>query len=225
MALFSRPFLIMNLRIKLPTLLVACMCLRPAVKAQKISPDLQAADRWQLVNRTARPVLENNSVRLSEAPDDGLMILKGSDLGDGDIELDIKGSHQMQQSFVGVAFHIQNATTFDAIYFRPFNFKSNEALRRSHSVQYISMPDNDWEKLRNQFPGKYEHEVFPAPDPDEWFHVKVVLKGIHVSVYVNNEQQPSLEVDRISRTTHGSVGLWVGNNSPGSFAHFNFYPR
>jgi hypothetical protein len=215
----------MNLHTKISILLLASIYLLPAVNGQNVSTDLRAANHWQLVNRTATPVGEMNSIRLNEAPDAGLMILKGSDLHDGDIELDIKGSHQMQQSFVGVAFHIQNSTTYDAVYFRPFNFKSNEALRRSHSVQYISMPDNDWEKLRNQFPGKYEHEVFPAPDPDEWFHVKIVLKGYHVSVYVNNERQPSLEVDRISNSTHGSVGLWVGNNSPGSFAHFNFYPR
>lgn len=199
--------------------------LLPAVKGQHLSTDVQAIDHWELVNRTATRVLEKNSVRLSQAAGAGLMILKGADMGNGTIELDIKGSHEMQQSFVGVAFNVENSTTYDAIYFRPFNFKSNEALRRGHGVQYISMPGNDWEKLRNEFPGKYEHEIFPAPDPDEWFHVKIELKGIHVSVYVNNERTPSLEVDRISRSTHGSVGLWVGNNSPGSFAHFNYYPR
>jgi len=216
----------MSLYIKaLSILMLVSIYLLPAVNGQQISTDLQARDHWQLVNRTATSVLEKNSIRLNEAPGAGLMILKGSDIGDGVIELDIKGSHQIQQSFVGVAFHIQDPNTYDAVYFRPFNFKSNEALRRSHSVQYISMPDNDWEKLRNQFPGKYEHEVFPAPDPDEWFHVKIVLHGIHVSVYVNNEKQPSLEVDRISRTTHGSVGLWVGNTSPGSFAYFKISPQ
>jgi len=212
----------MRLHIKVSILLMSCACILPAAKGQLITPGLQTADHWELVNRTARSVLEKSSVRLSEAPGAGLMILKGSDLGDGVIELDIKGSHQIQQSFVGLAFHIQNSTTYDAVYFRPFNFSSNEAIRRSHAVQYISMPDNDWEKLRNQFPGKYEHGVDPAADPDEWFHVKIVLKGYHVSVYVNNARQPSLEVDRISKTTHGRLGLWVGNNSPGSFANLTF---
>jgi hypothetical protein len=214
----------MNLNIKISILLTASICFLATVKGQHLSTDVQAIDHWELVNRTATRVLEKSSVRLSQAAGAGMMILKGADMGDGTIELDIKGSHERQQSFVGVAFHIQNPTTFDAVYFRPFNFSSNEALQRGHGVQYISMPNNDWEKLRNEFPGKYEHEIFPAPDPDEWFHVKIVLKGIHVSVYVNNEQQPSLEVDRISRATHGGLGLWVGNNSPGSFAHFNYSP-
>jgi len=208
----------------LSILTLLCIHLLPAAKGQHVSTDLHASDHWELVNRTATKVMEKSSIRLNEAPGAGLMILKGSDLGDGVIELDIKGSHLVQQSFVGVAFHIQDHDTYDAVYFRPFNFKSNEALRRSHGVQYISMPDNDWEKLRNQFPGKYEHEIFPAPDPEEWFHAKIVLHGIHVSVYVNNEKTPSLEVDRISRSTHGKVGLWVGNTSPGSFAYLKINP-
>ena len=212
----------MKFAIKTYFLLVVLIGIRPGSNAQHISPDLHALSRWELVNRTASTVLEKNSVRLNEASGPGLMILKDADLGDGVIELDIKGSHQMQQSFVGLAFHIQNPTTYDAVYFRPFNFKSNEALRRSHAVQYVNMPDNDWEKLRNQFPGKYEHAVDNAPDPDEWFHVKIVLKGYHVSVYVNNAQEPSLEVNRISNSTHGGLGLWVGNNSPGSFAHLTY---
>ena len=72
--------------------------------------------------------------------------------------------------------------------------------------------------------GQYEKAIEPAPDPNEWFHAKIVLHGIHVSVYVNNEKTPSLEVDRISRSTHGKVGLWVGNTSPGSFAYLRINP-
>lgn len=224
MALFSHPCQQMKLTNKIYFLPALLFCLQPAAKGQKISPDLQAAGRWHLVNRTAAPETKDGAkgIRLSEAPGGGLMILKDVDLSDGTIELDIKGSHQIQQSFVGLAFHIQSPTAYDAVYFRPFNFKSDEAIRRSHAVQYISMPGNDWEKLRNQFPGKYEHAVDPAPDPDEWFHAKIVINKSHITVYVNNAKQPSLEVDKISTTTHGGLGLWVGNNSPGSFANLTF---
>jgi pimeloyl-ACP methyl ester carboxylesterase len=51
-----------------------------------------------------------------------------------------------------------------------------------------------------------------------------ILKGSRVSVYVNNAQKPSLEVERLSATTHGGLGLWVGNNSAGSFANLTFTP-
>jgi hypothetical protein len=89
-------------------------------------------------------------------------------------------------------------------------------------VQYISIPGNDWEKLRNQFPGKYEQPVNPVPNADEWFHAKIVIKGRHVAVYVNNATKPSLEVEMLSAATHGGLGLWVGNNSAGSFSNLSF---
>ena len=202
-------------------LIIAAVSLQQLARAQT-SPDLQDPTRWDLSNRKSANIPEKHGIRVGEAPNDGLMILKDADFSDGIIELDIRGSHRVQQSFVGLAFHIQDSNTFDAIYFRPFNFKSDEAIRRSHSVQYISMPGNDWEKLRNTFPGKYESAVNPVPDPDEWFHAKIVIKGLHVAVFVNNSRQPSLQVDKISTNTHGRLGLWVGNNSPGDFANLTF---
>ena len=133
--------------------------------------------------------------------------------------MDIKGSNKMQQSFVGFAFHVQDFNTYDAIYFRPFNFKSDDPVRRSHAVQYISMPNYDWEKLRNQFPGKYENKIEPSPGPDDWFHAKIIIDDKRISVFVNNSQQASLEVEKLNANTHGSFALWLGNNSGGSFAN------
>jgi len=206
--------------IKVFILVLAATFLLKGTMAQK-KPDLQASGTWSLHNRTAIPIPEKNGIRLNAAPNDGLMILKDVDFSEGVVELDIKGSHLVQQSFVGLAFHIQDTNTFDAVYFRPFNFKSDEAIRRSHSVQYVSLPNYDWEKLRNTYPGKYENNVYPAPDPDEWFHAKIVIKGQRVTVYVNNSQQLSLQVDKISSSAHGRLGLWVGNNSPGDFANLS----
>ena len=69
----------------------------------------------------------------------------------------MKGKNLQGQSFVGVAFHLIDGKTFDAIYFRPFNFFNPE--RNTHSVQYISMPDHPWQQLRQDFPGKYESKI------------------------------------------------------------------
>jgi pimeloyl-ACP methyl ester carboxylesterase len=156
---------------------------------------------------------------LNEVPGNGLMILKGSNFSSGAIEIDIKGSNKFQQSFVGFAFHGQDINTYDAVYFRPFNFKSEDTLRRSHEVQYISMPGYDWEKLRKEFPGKYENKIDAAPGADDWFHVKIIVNGKKVSVFVNNEERSVLEVEKLNTNNKGGFGLWVGNNSGGSFAN------
>lgn len=69
------------------------------------------------------------------------------------------------------------------------------------------------------FPGKYENCVDPVPDPDGWFHAKIVVNAKKVLVFVNNASRPSLEVEKLTNTTKGGVALWVGNNSGGSFAN------
>ena len=188
---------------------------------QVVQPDLQDTAQWKIYNRSAELINKNSfkGISFNEVPDNGLMILKSIDFSNGTIELDIKGSNKMQQSFVGIAFHGQDLNTYDAVYFRPFNFKSEEAIRRSHSVQYISMPTYDWEKLRNEFPGKYENKIEPAPRPDDWFHAKIIVKGKTVSVFVNNAQQPSLEVEKLNPNNKGGIAIWLGNNSGGSFAN------
>ena len=193
---------------------------------QTLTPDLQDSSKWQVVNRTVTAFTENGKkgISFNEVGGDGVMMLRGSNFSNGVIELDIKGSSKMQQSFVGIAFHGKDLKTYDGIYFRPFNFKSGDPVRRSHAVQYISLPGYDWEKLRTEFPGKYENKIDSAPVPDEWFHAKIVVNGKHVSVFVNNQQQPSLQIDKVNDSANGSIGLWVGNNSAGSFANLHIMP-
>jgi hypothetical protein len=189
--------------------------------AQTITPDLQASGSWKLLNRSAERITEDGKkgIRLSEAPGDGAMILKEFEFANGTIELDIKGKNVLQQSFVGVVFHGLDTNRYDAIYFRPFNFSNADTSRRSRAVQYISMPDFPWEKLRQESPGKYENKVFPVPNADGWFHVKITISGKQVKVFVDNADKPSLEVDKLSAINKGGFALWVGNNSGGAFAN------
>ncbi|MEP6948472.1 MAG: family 16 glycoside hydrolase, partial [Ginsengibacter sp.] len=202
-------------------LLIVLGCFQQTIYGQVIEPDLQDTSQWKVVNRIAEPITENGKqgIRFNEVAGSGLMILKGSDFSNGTIEMDIKGSNKFQQSFVGFAFHGQDLNTYDAIYFRPFNFKSDDVRRRSHAVQYISMPGYDWEKLRSEFPDKYENKIDPAPGADDWFHVKITVNGKQVSVFVNNEQQAALEIEKLNSNSKGGFGLWLGNNSGGSFAN------
>ena len=171
-------------------------------------------DTWTVHNREVS--FDDGTIHLNAQAGDGILWLKNSDFKNGTIELDIRGKDTPGQSFVGLAFHGKDDETFDAIYFRPFNFLNPE--RNSHSVQYISMPEHDWSALRNAFPGKYEDTISPVPDPvDGWFHAKVVVGYPVVKVYVNGSADPTLEIKQISDLRHGKIGLWVGNDSEGWF--------
>jgi hypothetical protein len=145
----------------------------------------------------------------------GLLWFNGLALSNGKIELDIKGLDKQGMSFVGIAFHGINDSTYDAIYFRPFNFKNPD--RKGHSIQYISHPKNTWYKLREERPSEFENTVSPVPDPDDWFHVTISIEFPIVKVYVNNASKPSLEIKQLSNQKEGWVGFWVGNNSDGYF--------
>jgi len=164
-------------------------------------------------------------LRLSESPGEGVAYLPGIEFGNGTIELDVRGKDVQQQSFVGVAFHGVDGTTYDAIYFRPFNFKAEDPARRKRAVQYISHPTYTWQKLRAEHPGEYEQPVSPVPDPNAWFHVRVIVAAPKVSVFVDQANDPSLVVSQLSDRHKGRVGLWVGNNSGGDFANLKVVPR
>ncbi len=201
------------------TLFVIIFLFDVGVAQQKvISPDLSKVtdmNVWAVYNRSVS--YSKQAVRLDSKKGEGVLWLKDSEFADGSIELDIKGENNPGKSFVGMAFHGVNDSTYDAVYFRPFNFTNLQ--RRSHSVQYISHPKYPWYKLRKQFPGKYEGKVTPVPNPDQWFHARIEIEKHIVKVFVNHATKPSLEVEMLSPQRKGWVGFWVGYNSEGSFKH------
>lgn len=187
--------------------------------SQTVVPDVSNRDKLEIHNREADVIANEtgriNQINFDAKEGDGLAIFKNIEFENGTIEFDVKGKDVLQKSFVGVAFHIQNKETFNAVYFRPFNFKKPE--RSGHSVQYISHPEFTWQKLRTNFPEQFENPVKPVPNPDNWFHAKIVVNWPLVTVFVENTQEPSLEVKMKSEFKKGQVGFWVGNGSDGSF--------
>ncbi|MFC1761130.1 family 16 glycoside hydrolase [Planctomycetota bacterium] len=192
-----------------------------------ITPDLTkiaTGDGWTVFNREVKVVRDGNEVQVQfdGRPGAGVAWLDTVDFTNGVIECDIKGKGQ-RPSFVGIVFHGLDNEHFDAVYFRAFNFR-NEA-RKDKSVQYISHPENTWHSLRKNTPGKYESAIDPAPDPDKFFHVKLVIEKPKVRVYINHAQEPTLVVDELSDRTGGKIGLYVDNTSDGAFANLKITPQ
>jgi hypothetical protein len=184
------------------------------LKAEKIEP----------FNRTTTPLSEKNitGIRLDERDaEEGLAWLAGVEFSSGTIEVDLRGKDVLQRSFVGIAFHGVNDSTYDAIYFRPFNFRASDPVRKIHAVQYISHPLFTWKKLRDERNGEYEKAVDPAPDPNGWFHARIEVAGGNVVVYVNDAKVSSLTVKKLNDRQDGKIGLWVGAGSGGDFANLS----
>jgi hypothetical protein len=196
-------------------------------------PNLAAvadSNAWKLVNTTAETVEVDgkHAVRLRAKGDSadriaGLALPVGGEFTTGMIELDLKGENFKQGSFLGVVFNVANDTTFEGVYFRPFNFKAEEP-NRSHSVQYIAWPENTCEKLRKEQPGRFEKAVDPVPYPDGWFHARIEVGDSQVRVYVNDAKEPCLVAERLKRANaKRPLGLFV-DVAEGLYANLKVTP-
>ncbi len=212
-----------------PTSILFAALLMPtlAFAADHNLGELAKANKIEVFNRKLdqAKVDSPQALFLNAAPEVGLAWITGVELSEGTIELEIKGKDQQGRSFVGIAFHGQDNRVFDAVYLRPFNFQATEQERRSHAIQYISMPGHDWSELRKSHPGKYEFAITPAPDPDSWVKLKLVVKGKNVAAFVNGSDVAALTVELLNDRLKGKVGLWVGNGSDGWFRNLKVIPE
>lgn len=177
-------------------------------------------------NRVAK--LEQQGTRASivfnEDVEEGLAVIPGINFSTGVIEIDLKGQDVFQHSFIGVAFHLTDSNHFDAIYFRPFQFFNNDPVMQARSVQYISLPEFPWRKLREDSPGKYENTIKPVPNPDDWFHATIIVKENEVQVFVNHEPTASLTVPILNKQKKGAIALYTADRSGGTFANLEVKP-
>ncbi|MBS1854587.1 MAG: hypothetical protein JST11_04420 [Acidobacteria bacterium] len=160
----------------------------------------------------------------------GIAVLAGTTFHNGTIEVDLAGKPRGgapagARGFVGVAFRVAaDPTGYEAFYIRPTNGRADDQLRRNHSTQYISMPEYDWSRLRNDAPGQYESYVDLAPG--EWTKIKVEVSGVKARLYVNDAPQPVLVVNDLKHgDSQGSVALWIGLGTEGYFSNLRVSNR
>ena len=127
------------------------------------------------------------------------------------------------RSFVGIAFHRKDDKTYEAVYLRPFNFRATDPARMHQAVQYIKMPEHDWDRLHNEFREDFANPVASIA-PTDWVKLRVVVQGSKVQIYVGPVTQITLEVRKLGQLDGGQVGLWVGNESDGDFANLVITP-
>jgi hypothetical protein len=131
-----------------------------------------------------------------------------SDFKDGVIEADMAWPGK-QGGYIGLAFRIKDAHHYQVVYFRP------ESSGTINAIQY--MPEkkaefNWWDYEGDKYQAK---ATLPLHD---WFHVKLVVKGNTVTVYVNNQPKTAMVYTAMdSSLQSGAVGYWLGNTQEGAF--------
>jgi hypothetical protein len=122
---------------------------------------------------------------------------------DGEIELDMASTSG--NDFIGLAFRIKDAHHYETLYFRPASSGTINA------IQYMPAKQDDfdwWDYEADKYQAK---ATLPAKT---WFHIKAVVKGRHLSVYIDYQLQPSMVYNDLDPGfKSGFAGVWFGNSA------------
>lgn len=171
------------------------------------------------------------AIRLTTAPKQEavLAFLKGAQIQDGTIECDIAlkittspGVHM--PGFVGVAFRARpDGSHYELFYLRPGNARSEDQAMRNHSVQYVSIPEFDWYKLRREWPWLYES--YAVLEPEHWSHIKIDVHGRVAKLFIDGSENPNLVVNGLKgEDLRGGVALWAYAGEQAYFANLKVTP-
>lgn len=148
--------------------------------------------------------------------------LRGLNMQHGTVEVKVLSrllpdAPSFARGFIGLAFRInEDNTEYESIYIRPANGRADDQIRRNHAVQYYSYPDYKFDRLRKEFPERYE--TYADIGLDEWITMRIEFQDNSARLFLNNQAYPSFIVnDMLGTSGTGSVGLWVEIGTEGFF--------
>ncbi|TAF30573.1 MAG: hypothetical protein EAZ67_14095 [Cytophagales bacterium] len=180
--------------------------------------------KYTVVNRTivALEETEKKIIRFTEGEGGGVAWIDDATFAEGTIEFDARGRDEFQRSFVGIAFHGVDYKSYEAVYFRPFNFNVADKARNAHAVQYIFEPYFTWFVLRKLRYDEFEAPIgIPTISKTDWFHAKIEIRNGRIRAFVNGSEKPALDVAALNDEGKmgNKIGFWVGGGAVSDFAN------
>ena len=158
-----------------------------------------------------------------------MAILPGVEFRNGVVDFDVaghpnKGAPPGNRGFVGIAFRVSDdCHSYENFYLRMTNGRSMSQELRNHAVQYCSLPDYTWDRLRKERPFRYE--AYTDLVVGAWTHVRMSVKGTEAKFWVGHAKQPCLVVhDLIHGDSHGKLALWTTSHSSAYFSNLRVRP-
>lgn len=186
--------------------------LPPALRAAEPQKIAMTADRWE-VNGDVQFLHSDGSdgpardiVKVAK----GKALLKDFTFHDGAIEFDTQPNGSMG---AGIAFRYRDKDTYEDFYLRP----QPKCDRAEDCIQYA--PNTKGVLLWDVYP------QFQAPAPLKdgmaWNHIRMVISGKRMNIYVNGATQPALKIGRLEGDAmQGGIFL----QGPGTFANLVVTP-
>lgn len=162
------------------------------------------------VNHNGVEAVELKQGSMAEHRPSGRVVLKDLVFSNGTIEVDVEATAGMGG---GIGFRRRDNDTYEDFYLRARD-KCDQA---EDCIQYT--PQTHGVLLWDTFP-RYQA---PAPvKVGQWNHLKLVVSGQRMNIFVNGESQPSLKIGRLEGdTTEGGIEL----QGPAFFANLTVTPN
>lgn len=182
--------------------------IRAAEAAGKPIAIPMTADHWQ-VKENAEFLTELGFYHGLMRLNSGKAVLKDLTFTDGTIEFDI---NTIGRGMPAIAFHEEDEKNFEVLYLRP-----DRACAAFHAcMQYA--PETHGVLLWDLFP---QYQTRAPLRENGWNHIKMVISGRRMRVFVNDAVSPTLEVGSLEGdTANGGLHL----QGPATFANLVITP-
>ncbi len=180
------------------------LCLLPGLRAGWCAEPVKVAmtaSRW-----TAQGSVEfvpHKGFDSLELKNGSWVVLNDIVFGNGTIEFDVETT----EMGTGIAFRVRGKDTLEYVYLRP----KPKCSESGDCIQYT--PITHGVMLWDLFP------QYQAPAPlkeSEWNHVKLVISGQRMNVFINGAQTPAIKVGRLEGDA-SQGGIWL--IGPGFFTN------
>jgi hypothetical protein len=155
------------------------------------------SDGWEFAEGKVEATKVDDVQALKLLPGAKQVVLKGFAFTNGTIEYDFK---PVRPDFVSLYFRREDGAEAEAVYFRTWNTEKPTA---SGTLQYAPMVKGVllWDMF-----GCYESAC--SIHSNQWNHVKLVVSGAQMRVFVNDSRHPVLEVPRLeANTAQGGLSI------------------
>ena len=164
------------------------------------------SDKWTFINAKTVEHLGRKALM-------GSAYLKGANFRDGVIEVDM--AIERKTSYPGVTFRMASLRDYERFYIRP-----HRAGIFADALQYVASFNgvDSWQLYNG--PGKTTGLEIPY---QQWFHIKLEVKGNQARIFVNNSPQPALFiVDLQHGSSEGMIGLMGPTDGTAYFSNFSY---
>lgn len=179
------------------------LCLLPGLRAGWCAEPLKAAmtaGHWTTTGSVE--FVQHKGIDSLELKN-GFAALNDLVFGNGTIEFDVEAS----EMGAGIAFRVRGKDALEYVYLRP----KPKCSETGDCIQYT--PITHGVMLWDLFP---QYQAPAQLKNGDWNHVKLVVSGQRMNVYINSAQTPTLKIGRLEGDA-SEGGIWL--IGPGFFAN------